>query len=113
MADWLAQKAAPGGIRKCETINGVAGIDERGQLGLPWMKAELFRFGASGLLNDIERQLEHHVTGRFRRTIAILLRSSFGWDAQAITPAPTLMSIAGKICCYGLRAGAGRRERGA
>src|SRR2546423_1477370 len=30
-----------------------------------WMKAELFRLGASGLLNDIERQLEHHATGRY------------------------------------------------
>ena len=33
--------------------------------GIPWMKADLFRFGASGLLNDIERQLEHHATGRY------------------------------------------------
>ena len=35
------------------------------ELGLPWMKADLFRFGASSLLNDIERQLEHHATGRY------------------------------------------------
>jgi deoxyribose-phosphate aldolase len=35
------------------------------ELGLSWMKAELFRLGASGLLGDIERQLEHHVTGRY------------------------------------------------
>jgi deoxyribose-phosphate aldolase len=35
------------------------------ELGDPWMKAELFRFGASSLLNDIERQLEHHATGRY------------------------------------------------
>jgi deoxyribose-phosphate aldolase len=35
------------------------------ELGLSWMKAELFRFGASGLLNDIERQLEHHASGRY------------------------------------------------
>lgn len=35
------------------------------ELGAPWMKAELFRFGASGLLNDIERQLEHYATGRY------------------------------------------------
>jgi deoxyribose-phosphate aldolase len=27
------------------------------------MRSQLFRFGASGLLNDIERQLEHHATG--------------------------------------------------
>jgi len=35
------------------------------ELGTPWMKAELFRFGASSLLNDIERQLEHYATGRY------------------------------------------------
>jgi deoxyribose-phosphate aldolase len=35
------------------------------ELGFSWMKAELFRLGASGLLGDIERQLEHHVTGRY------------------------------------------------
>jgi deoxyribose-phosphate aldolase len=29
------------------------------------MKADLFRFGASGMLADIERQLEHQVTGRY------------------------------------------------
>ena len=37
----------------------------REELGTSWMKAELFRFGASGMLADIERQLEHHVTGRY------------------------------------------------
>jgi deoxyribose-phosphate aldolase len=35
------------------------------ELGLPWLHRELFRFGASGLLTDIERQLEHHVSGRY------------------------------------------------
>jgi deoxyribose-phosphate aldolase len=35
------------------------------ELGTPWMKAELFRLGASGLLGDIERQLEHHASGRY------------------------------------------------
>jgi len=35
------------------------------ELGGSWMKAELFRFGASGMLADIERQLEHHATGRY------------------------------------------------
>lgn len=35
------------------------------ELGGPWLTPELFRFGASGLLTDIERQLEHHVTGRY------------------------------------------------
>lgn len=35
------------------------------ELGDPWMKPELFRLGASSLLTDIERQLEHYVTGRY------------------------------------------------
>ena len=35
------------------------------ELGLEWLKPELFRFGASALLGDIERQLEHHLTGRY------------------------------------------------
>ncbi len=35
------------------------------ELGTDWMKADLFRFGASSLLNDIERQLEHYATGRY------------------------------------------------
>ena len=34
------------------------------ELGLPWLQPDLFRFGASSLLGDIERQLEHHLTGR-------------------------------------------------
>ncbi len=35
------------------------------ELGEGWLNPEYFRFGASSLLNDIERQLEHHVTGRY------------------------------------------------
>jgi deoxyribose-phosphate aldolase len=35
------------------------------ELGTPWMKSELFRFGASGLLGDIERQLDHYASGRY------------------------------------------------
>ena len=35
------------------------------ELGDRWLRPDLFRFGASSLLNDIERQLEHHVTGRY------------------------------------------------
>jgi deoxyribose-phosphate aldolase len=35
------------------------------ELGREWLEPELFRIGASGLLADIERQLEHHVTGRY------------------------------------------------
>ncbi len=35
------------------------------ELGDAWLRPALFRFGASSLLTDIERQLEHHVTGRY------------------------------------------------
>ena len=35
------------------------------ELGDRWLRNDLFRFGASSLLGDIERQLEHHVTGRY------------------------------------------------
>lgn len=35
------------------------------ELGDGWLDRRLFRFGASSLLADIERQLEHHVTGRY------------------------------------------------
>jgi deoxyribose-phosphate aldolase len=35
------------------------------ELGDAWLSAERFRLGASALLTDIERQLEHFVTGRY------------------------------------------------
>ena len=35
------------------------------ELGNRWLQPDLFRFGASSLLSDIERQLEHHVTGAY------------------------------------------------
>jgi deoxyribose-phosphate aldolase len=53
-----------GGIRIAkQSIEWLSLMKE--ELGTAWMKAELFRFGASGLLNDIERQLEHCATGRY------------------------------------------------
>ena len=53
-----------GGIRKAkESLDWLAMMKE--ELGDRWLRADLFRFGASGLLTDIERQLEHHVTGRY------------------------------------------------
>jgi deoxyribose-phosphate aldolase len=53
-----------GGIRTAkQSIDWLAMIKE--ELGPSWMRAELFRFGASGLLGDIERQLEHYATGRY------------------------------------------------
>lgn len=35
------------------------------ELGNEWLQPHLFRFGASSLLADIERQLEHYVTGQY------------------------------------------------
>lgn len=35
------------------------------ELGRAWLEPHLFRFGASSLLTDIERQLEHNATGRY------------------------------------------------
>jgi len=37
----------------------------REELGRDWLRPGLFRLGASSMLADIERQLEHHVTGRY------------------------------------------------
>ena len=37
----------------------------REELGGAWLDRSLFRIGASSLLADIERQLEHHATGRY------------------------------------------------
>lgn len=53
-----------GGISKAkDALNYLALLKD--ELGLRWMQPDLFRFGASSLLGDIERQLEHHVTGRY------------------------------------------------
>lgn len=35
------------------------------ELGRDWLTPNLFRIGASSLLGDIERQISHHVTGRY------------------------------------------------
>ena len=53
-----------GGIRTAQQSTQWLALMKE-ELGTPWMKAELFRFGASGLLNDIERQLDHYATGRY------------------------------------------------
>ena len=53
-----------GGIRKAkQALQWLILMKE--ELGDDWLKNDLFRFGASGLLSDIERQLEHFVTGRY------------------------------------------------
>jgi len=53
-----------GGIRKAkQALTWLILIKE--ELGDDWLNPHLFRFGASSLLGDIERQLEHYVTGRY------------------------------------------------
>ncbi len=53
-----------GGIRAAkDALEWLALIKD--ELGDPWLRPSLFRFGASALLTDIERQLEHFVTGRY------------------------------------------------
>jgi deoxyribose-phosphate aldolase len=53
-----------GGIRTAkQSLEWLALMKE--ELGPSWLSAELFRFGASGMLADIERQLEHQATGRY------------------------------------------------
>ncbi len=53
-----------GGIRTAkQSLEWLALMKD--ELGPSWLKSELFRFGASGMLADIERQLEHHATGRY------------------------------------------------
>jgi deoxyribose-phosphate aldolase len=55
---------AAGGIRTArEALDWLALIKD--ELGNRWLRPDLFRFGASSLLADIERQLEHFVTGRY------------------------------------------------
>jgi len=53
-----------GGISKAkDALTYLALIKD--ELGAPWLDRSLFRIGASSLLGDIERQLEHHVTGAY------------------------------------------------
>jgi deoxyribose-phosphate aldolase len=53
-----------GGIRTAKhALNWLILMKE--ELGDAWTSPDLFRFGASSLLGDIERQLEHHITGQY------------------------------------------------
>ena len=53
-----------GGLRTAkDALNWLILMKE--ELGRRWLEPDLFRIGASSLLADIERQLEHFVTGRY------------------------------------------------
>ncbi|XP_040498127.1 deoxyribose-phosphate aldolase isoform X2 [Ursus maritimus] len=53
-----------GGIRSAkDSLAWLSLVKE--ELGDEWLTPDLFRIGASTLLSDIERQIYHHVTGRY------------------------------------------------
>jgi len=53
-----------GGLRTAkDAMNWLILMKE--ELGTRFMMPDLFRIGASSMLGDIERQLEHHLTGRY------------------------------------------------
>lgn len=53
-----------GGIRTAkQSLEWLSLMKE--ELGAPWLSANLFRFGVSSMLGDIERQIEYHATGRY------------------------------------------------
>jgi deoxyribose-phosphate aldolase len=63
-AGHLVGLKAAGGIRTArDSTDWLALVKD--ELGDRWLRSDLFRFGASSLLTDIERQLEHFVTGRY------------------------------------------------
>ncbi|MDG2339897.1 MAG: deoxyribose-phosphate aldolase [Paracoccaceae bacterium] len=59
----VGYKPAGGISRAKDSLTYLALMKE--ELGDRWLQPDLFRFGASSLLGDIERQLEHHVTGAY------------------------------------------------
>jgi len=53
-----------GGIRSAkDTLSWLALMKE--ELGDEWTTPHLFRIGASALVTDVERQLQHHLTGEY------------------------------------------------
>jgi deoxyribose-phosphate aldolase len=61
---WQVGFKPAGGIRAAKTALSYLALMKE-ELGDAWLSPHLFRFGASGLLGDIERQLEHFLTGRY------------------------------------------------
>ena len=53
-----------GGIGSAKTALDYMALMKE-ELGTHWLQPHLFRFGASSLLTDIERQLEHNLTGHY------------------------------------------------
>lgn len=59
----IGYKPAGGIATTKDALNYMALMKE--ELGTHWLQPHLFRFGASSLLTDIERQLEHGLTGHY------------------------------------------------
>ena len=53
-----------GGIRTAKEAMAWQSLMKE-EVGNAWLQPDLFRFGASSMLGDIERQLELFVTGRY------------------------------------------------
>jgi deoxyribose-phosphate aldolase len=71
MIRWFAEETGveigykpAGGIAAAKTALDYMALMKE-ELGTHWLTPHLFRFGASSLLTDIERQLEHGATGRY------------------------------------------------
>jgi deoxyribose-phosphate aldolase len=64
MTGWRVGYKPAGGISKAKDALVYLSLIKE-ELGERWLQPDLFRFGASSLLGDIERQLEHHVTGAY------------------------------------------------
>lgn len=60
---WVGYKPAGGIATAKQALQFLVLMKE--ELGNEWLRPELFRFGASSLLTDVERQIEHHVTGQY------------------------------------------------
>lgn len=68
--DYLAHTGYPVGYKPAGGISSARSALQylsliKEELGDRWLSPQWFRFGASSLLTDIERQLEHFVTGRY------------------------------------------------
>jgi deoxyribose-phosphate aldolase len=68
--DYLERAGHHVGFKPAGGIRAAKGVLEyqyvmKEELGDRWLRPDLFRVGASALLTDIERQLEHFATGRY------------------------------------------------
>jgi deoxyribose-phosphate aldolase len=61
---WLVGFKPAGGVSTAKSVLNYL-ILMKEELGRRWLEPDLFRIGASSLLADIERQLEHHASGRY------------------------------------------------